>query len=209
MSDETLINIPEATHTADGTPPYRDLGNPYDDVPTPPPEAHPEDQRHLVPRVRTPLDHAALREALRAGHVLATGEEPSDNRLGCAWAMLVEEHGAGPRSGIWDDNLGNVDAGKSWTGDVFALTADEVIHGVRKSMTKLLRAHATAADGAEDLWELLAARYPEALAKMDEGDPAGTAHALKEHLYFTGSEAAYATAMTSLFREYHRRWPAP
>ncbi len=163
-----------------------------------------------IPRLRTPLDHLALRRALCAGHLAATGEEPSDNRLGCAWAMLVEEHGAGPRAAEWNNDLGNIDAGPGWTGDVFALTADEVIGGVRRSVTKLLRAFDTAEDGAADYWRFLSApRFAPVLAAFDAGDPAGAAHALSAAHYFTGSAVAYAAAMSALFLEYHRRWPAP
>ncbi len=165
--------------------------------------------RTTVPRLRTPLSAPDLRLALCAGHRLAFEDvEPSPPRLALAWAMAALEHGHG--SALWCWNVGNIDAAEDWTGDVFPLTADELVAGARVPRTKLLRAYPSAEEGAAGYWRFLAGErwQPDLFAAFDAGDPATAAHRLKLGRYYTAPEASYAAAMSALFLEYHRRWPA-
>lgn len=153
----------------------------------------------IVPRVRTPLDREGMRAALQAGHHQHFGMPCNREREACALAMACIEHANG--AAIWCFNFGNIDATADWTGDAFALAADEVLDGKRARRTKLLRAHACAEDGAADFWRFLAERFELALIRFDDGDPIGAAHALKRGGWYTGSEADYAKAMHAIFLE--------
>ncbi len=163
-----------------------------------------------VPRLRTPLSASDLRLALCAGHRLAfEGVEPSPPRLACAWAMAALEHAHG--DAVWCFNVGNIDAAEDWTGNVFSLTADEVLGGKRRAVTKLLRAYDGAEEGAAGYWRFLAGErwQPALFAAFDAGDPAAVAHRLKLGRYYTATEASYAAALSALFMEYQRRWSPP
>lgn len=154
-----------------------------------------------VPRLRTPLTRDSMRTALVVGHLQAFGVVPSPERLACALAQLCEEHGNGVD--VWNFDLGNVDATPDWTGDVFELTANEVLAGHVVLVTKALRAYSTAAAGAVGYWNFLLgeARFAVAVLAFDAGDPAGAARGLKAGRWFTGNEVDYERAMVELYRE--------
>jgi len=155
----------------------------------------------IVARVRTPETRATMRHALIDGHVTAFGLAPSAERLACALAMMCVEHANG--AAVWCHNFGNIDAGHDWAGDVFALTAQEVLGGEHVERTKMLRAYADAATGAWGFWTFLAGapRFAMALGAFDRGDPGGAAHGLKVGGWYTGSEVDYARAMVAIYGE--------
>lgn len=157
----------------------------------------------LVLTIPTRMTGATMRDALVAGHRFTFGWEASPERIGVALAQLCEEHANG--SAVWNFNLGNRDAGDGWTGDVFELTAREVIEGESVERTKRLRAYDNAAAGAQGYWLLLAEpRFAPALVAFDAGDPVAAAHALKVGRWYTGSETGYARNMAAIYLEVMR-----
>ena len=69
------------------------------------------------------------------------------------------------------------------------------------------RAFASLDDGASDYLQALIQDFARAWKFVIQGDPAGFAHAAKSAGYFTGSEATYAAAMKSLFKEFEGELP--
>lgn len=159
------------------------------------------DRMTIVPRLRTPETRVSMRRALVDGHRLAFGTEATAERVAVALAMMCVEHGNG--AALWNFDFGNIDALADWPGDVFALTAPEVLGGEHVSRTKMLRAYPSATDGAAGFWTFLASapRFALALGAFTRGDPAGAAHGLKSGGWYTGSEADYARAMVAIYGE--------
>ncbi len=158
----------------------------------------------IVNREKTQMTRETMRDALTSGHLQTFGFDASSERIACSLAMLCEEHANG--SAVWNWNLGNIDAGSDWTGDTFALTADEVIRGNRIAVTKQLRAYTDGHGGGCGFWCFLAAheRFAKVLLAFDLGDPHSAAHALKVGGWYTGSEDSYSHAMMSIYREVYR-----
>jgi hypothetical protein len=152
-----------------------------------------------VPRVRTPITETDLALALRAGHVIACGGLPSPSRWACLWAQTALEHGRGKALDCYC--LGNVTAAPSWPGDHYTLDCNERIKrnpDVWKMIHLWFRAFVDPAPGAASYVRLLSGRYARALAKMDQGDPAGAAFMLSTLNYYTADEGNYSRAMVSL-----------
>ncbi len=165
-----------------------------------------------VPKTKTPLGSLEMAAVLRDAHHAVVGSFPSQQRLGIAWAQCALEHGRG--AATFCHNLGNITAGKSWTGDYYAyrFTRKENPHdappGDAPEFVMKFRAHADFVDGARDYWRMLTGRYASALASFDAGDGAGAAHALRARGYYTAPEADYARNMIALYLEFNRKvWP--
>ncbi|MGK3981237.1 peptidoglycan-binding protein [Sorangium sp. So ce118] len=162
----------------------------------------PADSPRDVPKVATPLSEAELLNVLRAGHVAATGSEPSRARLACAWAHVALEHGRGRF--VYCNNIGNITALGSWPGKYYVIRVQERVKrdpDVWKWMDLKFRAHATPEDGAADYWRLMLGRYASAVARFDAADPAGAALELSRLGFYTARAEHYVKAMASLYRE--------
>lgn len=164
-----------------------------------------------VPRIRTPLDAATMRDASAAGYREATGDTIAPALLRASWCMWCVEHatvidGVLVHGGaVWCANLGNINA-RGWAGDWFTLTAAELIHGHREMITQRLRAHSGPVPGAADYWACLIARWSDAVAAMAAGDLDGVARELKAGKYYTALEVSYAKGLRDWGAEYDRRW---
>ncbi len=167
-----------------------------------------------VPRVRTPLDAAAMRDASAAGYREATGDTIAPALLRASWCMMCVEHAAVldgvlvHGGAIWDNDIGNIGRGK-WRGDFFLLKAYESLPSGRRLIEQPLRAHSSAIAGAADYWAFLIAAWPTAVDAMAKGDLDGVAHELKHAHpwpYFTASEVSYAKGLRDWGAEYDGRW---
>lgn len=154
-----------------------------------------------VPRVRTPLTELQMLEALREGHRVVFGVDPSPSRLACAWAQCALEHGRG--NALDNFCLGNVTCGKSWEGKHYTLRCNERIKrdpDVWKVVELWFRAFDNATDGASNYWRLIAGRFSRVLPYFDRADVLGAAHVLSVLVWYTALESQYASAMLSLER---------
>jgi len=151
-----------------------------------------------VPRISTPLTELELADALYVGHLKVNGAYPSAERLLVALAQNALELARG--KAIWNFNLGNVTAGRSWPGDYYNLRVPPPDPPVLR-----FRSHGNALEGAIDYWTLMNRLWPLTLAFMDNGDAAGAATQLGQYHFFLANVASYARGMASLYAEYKRR----
>jgi len=152
-----------------------------------------------VARIRTPLSELELLEALRDGHRVVFGVDPSASRLAVAWAQCALEHARGKALDGYD--LGNVTCGPSWQGDYYTLACDERVSrnpDVWKRLTLRFRSFAAAEEGAASYWRTIAGRYVRVLAYFDRADAAGAGHTLSILGWYTALEAAYIAGMVKL-----------
>lgn len=170
----------------------------------------------IVPRVLTPFACADLPAALDAGHHRARGFGLSADSYAIAGAQLELEHGrrvvsaadvaghppAAPLLGcevLWGCfgyNLGNHDATSADRADpavpIFQTVPEgEVGPGGRYTAQHWRVASPDLASGAERFWRGLLDGFSDAYDALVAGDVPGFVHALKEHGYFTASEAQY------------------
>jgi hypothetical protein len=155
----------------------------------------------IVDRLATRMTEQQIATALDLGHVAAFGVSPSEARMSVAWAMVCHETGRGEK-GLYNYNLGNVDAAQGWTGDRFSLTANEGSGATVHAQTKYLRAYPDAYSGAAGWWQYLAEHHATALALFDSGDGDAAGAALKRSGYYTGIEAAYQRELRLMAAEY-------
>jgi hypothetical protein len=184
-----------------------------------------------VPRELTPISKSDLFRALRDGAQARLGYVPRPAVIAVALAQLLEEHGVknGLVNGVWDDNLGNIDA-------TTTQRADPTVHIFRTvferegsgsdiwSAQHVREAFATPADGAGYWWLTMQERFFsawQALVWTRPVDADGNAlseeatapiiarafaHALKVCGYYTGSETDYTAALVRLAPEGLRVW---
>lgn len=158
------------------------------------------DQAKKVAATRTPVSPEELRAIMAAGHVLALGVAPSENRLGMSWAQANLE--TGKTKAAWNFNWGNVIATSAWDGSW------QVIPGVPSSDPQEYRAYATAEDGAADYWRIIRRmdqrRQGGILAAFDAGNAHDAAAELKAAGYFGAPLAGYQKGLSALFDEYRK-----
>ncbi len=143
-----------------------------------------------VPRVQTSLSGTGL--------MLALG--PCTPRTAVAWSQLALEHAHG--HAIYNNNLGNVTAFGSWSGEYYVVTTSEQVKpGVWKPVNMRFRSHASIAEGVADYWSILSRSYGTALDCFDAGLPGGAAEELHKAHYYTADMEPYRKAMMSLYRE--------
>lgn len=154
----------------------------------------------------TPIDQAALREAIRAAHVDVTGSEPSRARLRFAWAHVCHETGGAKFT--WCNNLGNIKAfaSDSWSGAWCDLS--EVVP-LLPTEPPTQRAYDSPRASATDYWRLMLSRYKRAVGEADRGDLYNAAVAMYELGYFQQDPIVYGLALERWGEEYDRRWPDP
>lgn len=161
----------------------------------------------LVRRVMRSLPLEELRAALHAGYHDAFGTCPGNDRIRDAWAQCCLEHGMtadgrGIRA-VWNNNLGNQDAGRE-LGDVFLTVAErEVIGGQDVLRQHLRRSFSTPGEGARAYWTRLQKNWPNGFSAAGEG-PVAFAAGLKRDRYYTERQALYAAALVPLVRLYDR-----
>jgi len=147
----------------------------------------------LVEPVLTPLSDLQLAEVLSQAHVRVTGEAPSYNRLGMAWAQVQGETGRTLKA--YNHNWGNIKA-FNWDGDRFRYPE------LDESMP-YFRSYPDAITGAADYWRVLTRqRYVAALAAFDAGDPHAAATELRAAGYYTAPLERYSLTLSQLFDEY-------
>lgn len=153
----------------------------------------------LVERKRTVLTEVELAAYLFQGHVhVFGGVDPSAERIGCAWAQNALELDRGKQ--IWNFNLGNVTAGKSWSGDFYAMRVPPPDPPILR-----FRSHASAIDGAIDYWRVMASHFGSALPLFDKGAATAVARELGRLHYYTADPNQYAPSVGKLYDEFLRR----
>lgn len=155
-----------------------------------------------VPRVHTPVSLASLPELLSDGYGAATGHDPEPGHIRLAIAQLELEHGveAGALRAVYCYNLGNQDAGEGFSGDIFVTYPECEGTGCTLHARHQRRAYASPEEGAEGYWQVMATRYPKALAAMARDDAPGFVRELHAAHYFSGDEGAYLRAVAWLER---------
>lgn len=158
-----------------------------------------------VDHVLTPIHLSDLPAILTSGHHTATGMLLAPDVAALAHAHLALEHGvqAGWLKGVWNNNLGNVDAEwAEWTDPsvTWFVTVQECEGpACQWRAVHRRRAFTDPLDGAAYYWRSLRERYSNAYYAMPDGAEAFCAE-LKSAHYFTGDAAAYARALTSIAR---------
>lgn len=145
-----------------------------------------------VDRVKTSLTRAELVLALRDGYLASFQKPPSVKALGVAFAQNALENAWG--QAIWNNNFGNVTAGKAWKDagkDYYTLHVAERLdpknHPDKWTEIDLdFRAYPVPAAGAKAYWDLLGSpHYASVLPIFGAGDAKAAAYRLSELGYFT------------------------
>lgn len=160
----------------------------------------------VIERVATPLSEIEIVGALRKGHQLAFSEEPTESRLGVAWAHIALENNRGRE--FYCNNFGNLGATDAWEGKYFVRLLKERVQrnpDVWKFVTVRFRAFATPEEGARDYWRVLADHYRSALARFDSGLAFDAAKLLSGHGYATALAEPYAMGVARLHQEWRGR----
>jgi hypothetical protein len=97
-------------------------------------------------------------------------------------------------------NFGGI-KGQSPSGQSVSYLTTEGSDADAHSIVDSFRAYGSAREGAADYIRLLRDHYPDALGQARAGNPSGFVHALKRGGYFTGSEKASASAVSSSARQ--------
>jgi hypothetical protein len=159
-----------------------------------------------VPEVaaqRTPASPDDLRDLLIAGHISATGDPPSYNRLGVAWSQVMLEIGRG--EAIWNHNVGNIKCPPRCQQSPANLYTAIPVTG---SEYPIQRAYVGPVEGCAGYWRLIMGeRYAPALPLFDAGKPYEAMMRMGELGYFEAPPEAYARAVSALFTEYVAKWP--
>lgn len=170
----------------------------------------------LIPRARTPLLDAAMRETLCAAYSAEYGEHIPSARLAILWSVLAFEHGAGddmraPLNGracwnCWCFNLGNRRGIVGPTSEAYEMTAGEIIDGHERPIGGIWPAYPDATTGARTWLVMITSRYRLAWAASLTGSAWAMAAAMKAGGYYTASIARYAAGVATWQRIYERTW---
>jgi hypothetical protein len=152
----------------------------------------------LIARERTPATEIELAQALSSGHDLFFDALPSPEKLGVAWAQCALELARG--KAIWNNNIGNITAGRSWPGDFYELHVPPPDPPVLK-----FRAHASLVDGAVDYWKVLTEHFGSAMPFFVAGKAEAASRELGRLHYYLADPNVYAPATARLYDEFFRR----
>lgn len=135
------------------------------------------------PQIHTPLSEIQLMEALKDGHVVFFGREPSKQRLALAWSQVGLENGQGKE--IYNFNLGNI--GGSKKEPYFFL------HGYP------FKANESVRDGSVLYWKTINRMCSSVLPHFDVGDTKSAAYQLYRCGYYRADKDDYARGMNQLY----------
>lgn len=147
---------------------------------------------------------ATLRDYARA--LLVAWPEASKASAGVLWAQYALETGRG--AACWNWNIGNV---KHVAGDghdyVMLPSTWEIVGGKRVTFQPpdpqtWFRAYGSLDDAMVEHVAFLRRKYAPAWNAVESGEPERFASLLKAHGYYTGSEADYRRALSSLHAEW-------
>jgi flagellum-specific peptidoglycan hydrolase FlgJ len=156
-----------------------------------------------VAAVKTHVTEREFYDALRAAWPEASHE--SACVLAAQWAL---ETGRG--KSMWNYNIGNIKSFQK-SGDWCFFRCNEIIKGKTVWFEPdhpacCFVAYPTLQAGVADYLSLLRRKYASAWPAVEKGDPAEFAHRLKLGKYYTASEAHYTKSISSIFREYVRKF---
>jgi hypothetical protein len=152
----------------------------------------------VVAAVRTPVSADQASSLIAGALEHATGEKPKPETVAILTAQWAHETGHG--ASMYNYNFAGI-KGSGPTGLSVMQRTREGSGANERTIVDNFRAYQTAEEGARDYVGLLKARFPGALEAAQQGDPAGTVHALKQAGYFTGDEAAYTRSVTQIARQ--------
>jgi hypothetical protein len=140
------------------------------------------------PLTLTPVSRTGLVTALREGHVVVFGVEPSRNRLAMGWGQVAFENGYGKK--VYNHNFGNVGpvAGQErlpWY--LNPTDGGRYLH------------HDTFVEGAAAYWTYLKQRCSVALKLFDQGRAWDAALQMGRCGYFGLDAKKYASIMSATF----------
>lgn len=167
----------------------------------------------IVPHKLTPIPVAGLPELIDNTYHSVLGTCPGVDACDVLLAHLEFEHGlsrndgAEQLRGVWNFNIGNVDATMADRADpdvaVFITVSECEGTACQYQALHTRRAFATVEDGAIGYVEAMRDRFPDALFAASEG-PRPFVAALKSAGYFTGDVDAYADGVVALLERIQR-----
>lgn len=152
------------------------------------------DTREVEPQ-RTSVSRADLRESIGRAYAKVTGKPATGEVLDVLVAHASLETASG--SHMYNFNFGGI-KGRGPDGATARCRTHEVLNGKDVVIRDGFRAYKTLDEGAVDYVRLMRDRFSGAVARAEQGDVDGFAHALKQANYYTADERAYATGLRGL-----------
>ena len=155
-----------------------------------------------VEKILTPLSPEKLAEVLKVGYEKAFGEKPDINTLGIGWAQCALENGNGSK--IYNNNIGNVRAFKSWIMEhnYYKMTTQERNSSGKYDLKKgaKWRSYDSPEESAYYYWKIIGSdRHKAALPRFKSGDVEGAMQSLSESTYYTADPEHYSGAVANRF----------
>lgn len=148
---------------------------------------------NLVRAERTAIDARTLYDEFRARWGATVESEPTRSRVLVLVAHVWHETAGGMASYGW--NLAGIKYSPRCGHDYYQVQTSEVISGKPCTVIAAFRSYPDLAASVADYMALLRGRYGVAWASVENGDPAGFAHALRSGGYYTAPEGLYTAAL--------------
>lgn len=145
------------------------------------------DPAYKVSKIKTPLSHENLMDALCSSHKIKYGKKPNANRLSLSWSQIALENDRGRK--IWNNNLGNQGP--------FRMD-QEYYHHLKKGWP--YRSFKNPIESGISYWDILE-KCSMGLRSFDDGDPLMAAKSLKNCNYYDTDVESYTIVLRSLYYE--------